>query len=255
MDVESVALRKEYKHESKDVSVVAIEELSFKVSSGEVVAIVGSTGCGKSTFLKIVLGIEAPTKGKVIVDGREPYREFNYFRGKIAAVFQEDRLLPWRTALDNVKLGLEILGIPDEEAKKIAREWLEKLGLGRFLNSYPSELSGGMRQRVALARALALDPQLILFDEAFGHLDEVTSRKLRNDFLSLTSNKRMTTLMVTHNLEEALETAERILVFGRPAKLLADVKLEDMGEEKERIKKKINTLIERNISLNLLKAD
>lgn len=215
-------LRKTY-GQQKGTEVTAVENLSFTVEESEIVSIVGQTGCGKSTFLRILLGVDKPTSGKILIDGKEPYKNFSYFKGKIAAVFQEDRLLPWRTALGNAKLGLEILNIPEQEQLKKAAAWLDKLGLTGFHKAYPHELSGGMRQRVALARALALEPEIVLFDEAFGHLDEVTASRLRTDFLKVSKEQKYTTIMVTHNLDEAIESTNRILVFGKPAKLLADI--------------------------------
>ncbi len=251
-------LRKEFGQQKGEQRVVAIEELSFTIEESEIVSIVGQTGCGKSTFLRILLGVDSPTSGRVLVDGIEPYKEFNKLKGKIAAVFQEDRLLPWRTALDNAKLGLEILGIPGEEQRERAARWLDRLGLAGFHNAYPSELSGGMRQRVALARALAIEPAIILFDEAFGHLDEVTAARLRADFLNLSKQQRYTTVMITHNLDEAIESTNRVLVFGRPAKLLADINLSYVDKsdlaEVYRLRRLIQSVIESNSPLESVGA-
>lgn len=211
--------------------VLAIDRLDFRIAPREMVAIVGQTGCGKSTFLNLLIGLERPSEGRVAVGGRTPYGDFAWFRGRVAAVFQQDRLLPWRTALDNVRLGLELLGRPADEQRRIALEWLERLGLERFAGAYPHELSGGMRQRVALARAFAIRPRLLLADEAFGHLDEVTAAALRATFLELARTGGSTAVFVTHQLEEAIEMGDRILVFGKPARLLADVRVRAWGAE------------------------
>jgi NitT/TauT family transport system ATP-binding protein len=207
--------------------VVAIESLDFEIARGEMVAIVGLTGCGKSTFLNLLIGLDRPTEGRITIDGRTPYGDFEYFRGKLATVFQQDRLLPWRTALDNARLGLELLDHDHREQVARATTWLERVGLRGFLGAYPHELSGGMRQRVALARAFAIEPDLLVADEAFGHLDEVTAAALRQSFVELARTAGKTTVLVTHQLEEAIEMGDRIVVFGRPAKLLADIRLRD----------------------------
>jgi len=242
-------LRKIYRQQ-KGAEITAIENLSFKVEESEIVSIVGQTGCGKSTFLRILLGVDKPTSGKVLIDGREPYKDFDYFRGKIAAVFQEDRLLPWRTALGNAKLGLEILNISKREQIEKASAWLNKLGLEGFHKAYPHELSGGMRQRVALARALALEPSIVLFDEAFGHLDEVTASRLRADFLKVSKEQRYTTVMVTHNLDEAIESTNRILVFGKPARVLADIRLNEEHRKDILSMYRLRAAIQRIIEMN-----
>ncbi|MEM2096258.1 MAG: ATP-binding cassette domain-containing protein, partial [Candidatus Caldarchaeum sp.] len=149
--IEVQNLTKVFKTQNNAEGFRVIDNLSFSVVRGEKVGIVGSTGCGKSTFLRIVLGVERPTEGRVVVDGREPYLEYNHFKGKISAVFQEDRLLPWRTAVDNVIIGLEIMNVEKPKALEEAEKWLSRLGLEKFARAYPSELSGGMRQRVAIA--------------------------------------------------------------------------------------------------------
>lgn len=206
-------------------AVVAIERLDFVVPPGELVAIVGQTGCGKSTFLNMLIGLDRPTEGRIAVGGRAPYDDFDHFRGVLAAVFQQDRLLPWRTAIDNVRLPLELLGHDPREQVERARAWLDRLGLARFERAYPHELSGGMRQRVALARAFVVEPSLLLADEAFGHLDEVTATALRTTFVELARSSGHTAILVTHQLEEAIDIGGRILVFGRPGHVLADIDL------------------------------
>src|ERR1041385_1205108 len=135
--------------------VGAIERLDLAIAPREVVAIVGQTGCGKSTFFDLMIGLEAPTEGSLQIGDKSPFADFDHFRGRIATVFQQDRLLPWRSALDNARLPLELIGLPEVEQRERALNWLNRLGLGNFTNAYPHELSGGMRQRVAIARAFA----------------------------------------------------------------------------------------------------
>lgn len=223
--IEVTGLRKVFHQTGTGEAVVAIERLDFVVEQGDMVAIVGQTGCGKSTFLNLLIGLDRPTDGRIAVGGRAPYDDFDHFRGVLAAVFQQDRLLPWRTAIDNVRLPLELLGRDPGEQVARARTWLDRLGLGRFERAYPHELSGGMRQRVALARAFAIEPSLLLADEAFGHLDEVTAAALRQTFIELARTEGNTAILVTHQLEEAIDMGGRILVFGRPGRLLADIDL------------------------------
>jgi len=221
--IEVTGLRKVFHQTGTGEPVVALDRLDFTVAQGDMVAIVGQTGCGKSTFLNILIGLDRPTEGRVTVGGRAPYDDFDHFRGSLAAVFQQDRLLPWRTAIDNVRLPLELLGHRPDEQLARARGWLERLGLARFERAYPHELSGGMRQRVALARAFVIEPTLLLADEAFGHLDEVTAAALRQTFVELAKTEGNTAILVTHQLEEAIDMGGRVLVFGRPGRLLADI--------------------------------
>lgn len=204
--------------------IVAIDDLTFEVEEGETISIVGETGCGKSTFVRLLLGLEAPTGGALSVYGKQPFRDFEAMKGLIGVVFQEDRLLPWRTAIQNVMLGLELTKDSSKKQQEdTAFDWLRRVGLDKFRNSFPHELSGGMRQRVAIARACATAPQLLIGDEAFGHLDEVTADRLRGEFLEQVKLLGATTIFVTHQLEEALNIGDRTLVFGRPACILADI--------------------------------
>jgi len=221
--IEVRALRKVFRQTTSGRSVVAIAGLDLDIAPREVVAIVGQTGCGKSTFFDLMIGLEQPTGGSIVIGGKTPYGDFDHFRGEIATVFQQDRLLPWRSALDNVRLPLELIRLPEGEQHKRSLHWLERLGLGNFVSAYPHELSGGMRQRVAIARAFAVQPSILLADEAFGHLDEVTAAELRETFLALARECGSTAILITHQLEEAIAVGDRIVVLGKSAKLLADI--------------------------------
>jgi NitT/TauT family transport system ATP-binding protein len=228
----------------------AVSDLSFLIQSGELVSVVGRTGCGKSSTLHMTLGLERPTSGRITIDDKEPYGDFAYFRGRLAAVFQTDRLLPWRRALDNVSYGLEILRMPEAERRTRAQQWLERVGLGGFENAYPHQLSGGMRQRVGIARAFCVEPEVVLCDEAFGHLDQVTATQLRGDFLELVRETHKTSVFITHDIDEAIELGNRVLVLGKPARLLMDLTISDetkrnMGAREE-MKTRIVAAIEAN---------
>lgn len=241
--IEARNLSRRYRQKGTGKLVTAIEDLTFSVARGEKIAVVGRTGCGKSTLFRLLLGLERHTGGSLTIDGRNPHDDFQSFKGRLGVVFQEDRLLPWRTTLRNVCVGLEILGVPEDEQRRRAEHWLAKLGLDAYHDAYPNELSGGMRQRVAIARAFVSEPQVLLADEAFGHLDEVTARDLRKEFLALVADLGATALVITHDLGEALEMGDRVLVFGRPATVLADLRPSEQpaDELRERIQQMINS--------------
>ena len=228
----------------------AVSDLSFSVQTGELVSVVGRTGCGKSSTLHIILGLDRPTSGSITIDDKEPYAEFGYFRGRLAAVFQTDRLLPWRKALDNVAYGLEILRVPEPDRRTRAQGWLERVGLGGFENAYPHQLSGGMRQRVGIARAFCVEPEVVLCDEAFGHLDQVTATQLRGDFLELVRETRKTSVFITHDIDEAIELGNRVLVLGKPARVLMDLTISDQMKRnltaRDEMKTRILNAIEAN---------
>ena len=233
--IEVRGLRKVFRQTSTGQPVVAIDRLDLTIAPKEVVAIVGQTGCGKSTFFDLMIGLDAPTEGAIRIGDHSPHADFDHFRGKIATVFQQDRLLPWRSALDNAKLPLELIGLSESEQRDRALTWLKRLGLGGFVGAYPHELSGGMRQRVAIARAFAVEPDILLADEAFGHLDEVTAAELRETFLALARECGSTAILITHQLEEAIGVGDRIVVFGQSAKLLADIHVAQWPKSKYRV--------------------
>ena len=202
---------------------IAVADLSFAVAAGEIVALLGKTGAGKSTALNLIMGNLKVSEGTVRVAGVDPYEDFAALRGRIAVGFQSDRLLPWRTAIENVELGLQFLRVPRARCRERAAEWLARVKLGEAAAKYPHELSGGMRQRVSLARALAIDPAILLLDECFSQLDHVTSQVLRREVGALIRQLGKTCLFVTHRIDDALEMADRILVLGAPARLILEV--------------------------------
>jgi NitT/TauT family transport system ATP-binding protein len=201
----------------------AVRDLSFTVSPGERVAIVGETGSGKSTALALLLGLQKPTAGTVRVLGRDPFAEFPSLAGRLGIIFQSDRLMPWRTALDNASFGLQVLGRSKADRHRVAGEWLDRLGLDDFHGAYPHELSGGMRQRVAIARTMAIQPEVLVADEAFSALDELTAASVRADLLGLLDQTGTTTVFVTHSVSESCELADRVLVFARPGRIVDEV--------------------------------
>lgn len=194
----------------------ALHDVSFGIERGEFVCIVGPSGCGKSTLLKIMAGLDQPSSGEVRIQGgtvRGPH-------SKISMVFQAFGLFPWRTVLENAAYGLEMRRVPRPERQEIAKQYLEMVGLGTYEHMYPKQLSGGMKQRVGIARALAVDPEVVLMDEAFSAIDEVTADVLREEVQEIHRETGKTFVLVTHNLSEAIELADKVVVLSsRPAKV------------------------------------
>ncbi|PDT86127.1 mannosyltransferase [Bradyrhizobium sp. Y36] len=198
----------------------AVEKAHLAVAQGEFVAIVGPTGCGKSTLLNVAAGLLKPAAGSVSIFDR-PLAGLNREAGYL---FQADALFPWKTALDNVAIGLEIKGTPRSEALPRAQQWLTSVGLGAFANRYPHMLSGGQRKRVALAQVLIRDPKILLMDEPFGPLDAQTRQVMGNLLLDLWSADRKAVLFVTHDLEEAIALADRVVIMsaGPSSRIIGD---------------------------------
>jgi NitT/TauT family transport system ATP-binding protein len=217
-----------------DAEYRAVDGLDLDVRPGQMLAILGKTGCGKSTIFNMIAGLTEPTSGTVRVSGRDPFAEFDSFRGKMAIVFQSDRLLPWRTAIQNVELGLEMLDTPAADRRASAQLWLTKLGLGGHEHDYPHALSGGMRQRVSIARAFATNANILLCDEPFSALDESTAGRLRAEFVRLVKENGKTAVFITHSISEALEIGDRIVVLKRPAMIAYDVSFDTGTSQQER---------------------
>jgi NitT/TauT family transport system ATP-binding protein len=220
----------------REDDIYAVRDLSFEVKPGELVAVMGKTGSGKSTMFSLLLGIIQPSHGRVLVKGHDPYRDFGWFRGKIGTVFQNDRLMPWRTAVENAAYGLELNQVPYEKRIAVASSWLKRLGLEGHEHDYPHALSGGMRQRVSVARAFAIRPEILLCDEPFSALDEMTARDLRAEFVRLVRQSNKTAVFITHQINEAMEIGDRVLVFHRPARIAYEARMQAGSSEAEREK-------------------
>ena len=187
----------------------ALRDISFRIHRREFVCVIGPSGCGKSTLIRILAGLDSPTSGRVLLDGREvsgpgPDR---------GMVFQSYTLFPWLTVLHNVRFGLEMKGLTAMQAESEALQWIDLVGLSRFKHAYPVQLSGGMKQRTAIARALATQPRILLMDEPFGALDAQTRCHMQTHLLEIWRNVDVTILFITHDLDEAVLLADRILVL------------------------------------------
>jgi NitT/TauT family transport system ATP-binding protein len=198
----------------------AVEQATLRVADGEFVAIVGPTGCGKSTLLNVAAGLLRPASGRVNIFG-QPLSGLNRQAGYL---FQADAVFPWKTARDNVAIGLEVAGVAKDEAGERAQGWLDAVGLGAFAGRYPHMLSGGQRKRVALAQVLIRNPKILLMDEPFGPLDAQTRQVMGNLLLDLWTRDRKAVLFVTHDLEEAIALADRVVIMsaGPSARIIGD---------------------------------
>lgn len=195
----------------------ALAPVDFSVGAGQFVSLIGPSGCGKSTLFNVIAGLQAPTTGRVIVEGEDATGMI----GLVGYMLQKDLLLSWRTVLDNVVLGMEIRGVPVKQARERALPYLRKYGLAGFEHKYPNALSGGMRQRAALLRTLLTDTDIILLDEPFGALDAQTKSQMQDWLLQIWADFQKTVVFITHDVEEAVYLSDHIYVMGtRPGRIV-----------------------------------
>lgn len=201
-----------YEHKKEKLTV--LDKVSLNIEKGEFICLLGASGCGKSTLLSAMAGFETPSEGSIMIDGKtveKPSIEY-------LTIFQNYGLLPWRTVLKNVELGLEAKKVPKQERKEIAKKYIDLVGLHGTESKHPYQLSGGMQQRVAIARALAVNPDILFMDEPFGALDAITRMKLQDDILNICKKEGKTIIFVTHDIEEAIFLADRIVVLDSAQK-------------------------------------
>ncbi len=229
--LQALGIKKFFKKESNHHLV--LDHIDFTLFENEVVCLLGKSGSGKSTFLRIISGLTEPNEGKVLWNGKEVDAPIP----GVSMVFQNFALLPWLSVLQNVSLGLDALNLPESERRKRALTAIDQVGMDGFESAYPRELSGGMCQRVGIARAMAADPIVMLMDEPFSALDVLTSENLRADLLDLWEQKKgrlRSMIMVTHNIEEAAAMADRIIVFSSdPGKIFSEIKVSMKGDRDE----------------------
>jgi ABC-type nitrate/sulfonate/bicarbonate transport system ATPase subunit len=200
--------------------VAALDSVHIDVPPGSFVSLLGPSGCGKSTLFSIIAGLESPTTGQVLIDGQDCTGE----QGLVGYMLQKDLLLPWRTVLGNVVLALEVRGVRRREAAELARPLLDQYGLGDFIDSYPAQLSGGMRQRAALLRTLLFHRPVILLDEPFGALDAQTREQMQSWLLDIHADFNKTVVFVTHDIDEAVYLSDTIYILsGRPGRVIAEL--------------------------------
>lgn len=206
----------EKKYNTRKGEVVALNGVDFDIKENEFICVIGPSGCGKSTLLNIIAGLLEPTSGQILVDGK-PINGTGTDRG---VVFQQYALFPWLTVKKNVEFGLKLKGLSKEECDAIAMKYLKMVELEKFADSYPKELSGGMKQRVAIARAYAMNPEVLLMDEPFGALDAQTRTQLQSELLKAWQEENKTCFFVTHDIEEAIVLATRVVIMSaRPGRI------------------------------------
>jgi NitT/TauT family transport system ATP-binding protein len=233
--------------------VIALEQMSFECKEREFVCIVGPTGCGKTTLLRLIAGLERPTAGDIAIDNKP----VDGLSRETTLVFQQYSLFPWTNVLNNISFSMEMKKIPRKTRYEKARFYIELVGLTGFEKAFPYELSGGMQQRVAIARALAHDPRLLLLDEPFGALDERTRHRLQEELLAIWQKDKKTVIFVTHNIDEAVFLASRILIMrDRPGRIDDEITV-DLPRPRDRRSKefvkmhiKIREILEQILTVN-----
>lgn len=215
------------KYQNKEGEILALKNVNFRVKKGEFVSIIGPSGCGKSTLLSIIAGLEEKTTGEIYIEGEK----VNGISSKIGYMLQRDCLLEWRNILSNTMFGLEVKGKNDNVNKEYVLELLKKYNLYEFKDKYPSELSGGMRQRVALIRTLVVKPKILLLDEAFSALDYQTRIMVTNDIYYILRKEKITAIIVTHDISEAISMSDRVLVLSKRPGTIKDIHKINFGIE------------------------
>lgn len=215
------------KYQNKEGEILALKNVNFRIKKGEFVSIIGPSGCGKSTLLSIIAGLEEKTTGEIYIEGEK----VNGISSKIGYMLQRDCLLEWRNILINTMFGLEVKGKKDNVNKEYVLELLKKYNLYEFKDKYPSELSGGMRQRVALIRTLAVKPKILLLDEAFSALDYQTRIMVTNDIYYILRKEKITSIIVTHDISEAISMSDRVLVLSKRPGTIKDIHKINFGIE------------------------
>lgn len=231
--------------------MTALQDVSLGIEKGEFICLLGPSGCGKSTLLNAMAGFLKPSKGSIKIDGKPvQHPSISY-----VTIFQNYGLLPWRNVEKNVALGLETKKVPKEEQKKIVQKYIDLVGLTGSEKKRPSQLSGGMQQRVAIARALAVDPEILFMDEPFGALDAITRMKLQDDILDICHRTKKTIVFVTHDIEEAIFLADRVVIMdANPGRIKAIVKI-SLGKERDRTREDFLLIRDRIFELFHMKKE
>ena len=215
---------------SSKESFTALDHISLQIEKGEFICLLGPSGCGKTTLMNSIAGFETLSEGSITIDGQKVKAPSE----KYVTIFQNYGLLPWRTVEKNVELGLETLKVPKQERKQIAMKYLQLVGLENFAKRHPAQLSGGQQQRVAIARGLAVDPEILFMDEPFGALDAITRYKLQDDLLHITKSQNKTVIFVTHDIDEAVFLADKIVVMSpNPGRIKAVIPI-GLGSHRDR---------------------